>query len=134
MAKIGIYTLFYNSINYGGILQAYALNRVIREADNDCEVLNFNYDYSIDTRSRIKIQLKKGIFSFIKKSCLHVFNKNKFKKYSVLAKGRREAFKEFVDKNIAYLYYFFIIAISLIYFYLFGGRHSDIIPYKFIGN
>lgn len=102
MAKIGIYTLFYNSINYGGILQAYALNRVIREADNDCEVLNFNYDYSIDTRSRIKIQLKKGIFSFIKKSCLHVFNKNKFKKYSVLAKGRREAFKEFVDKNIKY--------------------------------
>ena len=37
--KIAIITHYYNSLNYGGLLQAYALSKVIEELGYDCDVL-----------------------------------------------------------------------------------------------
>lgn len=35
--KIGILTLYYKNYNYGGLLQAYALQRILQRYDADCE-------------------------------------------------------------------------------------------------
>ena len=37
MKKIGIITYYYNSINYGGVLQAYALTKVLQELGYNAE-------------------------------------------------------------------------------------------------
>ena len=41
MRKVGIITQFHNSINYGGVLQAYALCRAIREMGHPAEQIRF---------------------------------------------------------------------------------------------
>lgn len=103
MDKVGIYTLFYKSINYGGILQAYALNRRIREMGYSSETINFNNDITLSAFQRVKIQLNKhGVLKFILK-CFEVFIRNY--KQKILAKltvTRRTAFKKFIDNNITY--------------------------------
>lgn len=42
--KIGILTHFYNNINYGGVLQAYALTKVLNDKGYDAEQISFNID------------------------------------------------------------------------------------------
>lgn len=55
MAKVGVITFLHND-NFGSSLQAYALQRVIREAGYDCEHL----DYQPDPREKILNLLKSG--------------------------------------------------------------------------
>ena len=40
MRKVGITTLYHNTINYGGALQAYALQKKIEELGCDCKVID----------------------------------------------------------------------------------------------
>lgn len=39
--RIGIITMYYGSTNYGGLLQAYALEEVLRELGYDCEQISY---------------------------------------------------------------------------------------------
>ena len=57
--KIGIITMFYNSSNYGGILQAYALTKVINKYDMEAEQINYNHFTAFSAKKRIKIKLIK---------------------------------------------------------------------------
>lgn len=41
MKRIGIMTQYHNSENYGGLLQAYALNAVIRKLGYECETIDY---------------------------------------------------------------------------------------------
>jgi len=41
--KIGILTHYYGSNNYGGVLQAYALTKVLRDMGYDAEQICFPY-------------------------------------------------------------------------------------------
>lgn len=45
MKKIGILTHYHNSLNYGGVLQAYALQRVCQSLDYTSEVKQVDFDY-----------------------------------------------------------------------------------------
>ena len=73
--KIGIITHYYKSKNYGGNLQAYALQRYLSK---EYEVEQICYQ-----SSNIKVQSKKellkelGIWAFGKKAAKHIFNKLK---------------------------------------------------------
>ena len=40
MKKVGIIT-FHASHNYGSMLQAYALQQVVKSFGNECEIINF---------------------------------------------------------------------------------------------
>lgn len=96
--KIGILTLFYNNNNYGAMLQAYALQRVLTKKNVDNEVINF--DYSNKTYSMKKDFLKsiEGVFPkllFLANRMMNVFervllyghNKKINKKIAVRAKA-----------------------------------------------
>lgn len=45
--KVGIITQYYNSENYGGLLQAYALNRAVRGLGCDCETISYSEAVSL---------------------------------------------------------------------------------------
>lgn len=63
--KVGIVTMFYNSSNYGGILQAYALTKVINKYDMEAEQINYNHLTAFSAKQRMKMQLIKYV-PFIK--------------------------------------------------------------------
>ena len=41
MKRVGIITLYHNNSNYGGILQAYALNSAVCALGYDCRVIDY---------------------------------------------------------------------------------------------
>lgn len=104
MKKIGIITLYYNNDNYGGIAQAYALNKYIENLGYDSEVISYKRTpvHIPGVRERIK---KEGLFSVIcskmemlpEKLILKISTKYVVKKYgSDLEKKinqRKDAFK-----------------------------------------
>ena len=57
--KIGILTMFYNSSNYGGILQAYALSRAIKALGLDVEQICYNHYSAWSIKHRIKLKIIK---------------------------------------------------------------------------
>lgn len=75
MKKI-ITATFFNEINYGAVLQAYALQRKLIEISNksiDCKVLN--YEYNNNKQPKIRLSLNKGnlvyIYSIIMEKIYH---------------------------------------------------------------
>ena len=55
MSRVGVITFLHND-NYGSTLQAYALQRVIRELGHDCKHL----DYAPDRKEKIRNLLRSG--------------------------------------------------------------------------
>lgn len=53
MKKIGIVSLYYNSVNYGGLAQAYALNRYFMDLGYESELISYD-------RIRKKTSIPKG--------------------------------------------------------------------------
>lgn len=94
MKKI-ITATFFNEINYGAVLQAYALQRKLIEISNnsvDCKVLNYEYNDN-NKPAKIRLSLKKGnlvyIYSVIMEKIYH-------KEYELLKKK----FSYFVSNKI----------------------------------
>ena len=100
MIKAGIITLFHNSLNYGGILQAFALQEML--TDNDVNVYEIDYTPTTKNKSQktflnmlkfksLKQIAKKTINYFIKKIYGCLFSKH----FSELYKQRQKAFDGF---------------------------------------
>ena len=75
--KIGILT-FHWGTNYGGILQAYALQCFLRSSNFDAEIINyapktFRDNFLLCFRSRSISSIKKNIFNFLKERKLRRF-------------------------------------------------------------
>lgn len=95
MIKIGIITYFYNSTNYGGVLQSYALcNAINKLGNNKIKAEQICYDYDSFTNNKIK--LKQRIKNFIKRILSLFVKKYRFKPQ----KGKIRAFKDFVNQYI----------------------------------
>lgn len=56
---VGIITMFYNSSNYGGILQAYALTKVLADCGLEAEQIRYDNLSSFSFSSRLKNKLHK---------------------------------------------------------------------------
>ena len=94
MKKIGIITYFYNSTNYGGILQAYALCKALNSLEGvEAEQISYDYDsHIVKKKKNIKLLLKRNV-----KRCLSLW----IKKYGVSEDEEKKiAFKYFVDRHI----------------------------------
>ena len=65
--KIGIITLYHNSYNYGGILQAFALCRILQRNGVQPEQISYEHIINTSFKERIGRLFENGIFSAIKK-------------------------------------------------------------------
>ena len=101
--KIGILTLFYNNINYGGCLQAYALTKVLNKMGYDAEQISFemtslkNFYSDYTTLEKIKVMGIKGV-----KVLIDRLTKKKTKEckiQGVALEEKKEYFTDFI-KNI----------------------------------
>lgn len=83
MKKIGIMT-FHKAINYGAILQTYALNAFLNKNNFFCETIDYNCDYITNEYKLVKFNLKniKGSIN----TAINIFNnisrKSKFNKFT----------------------------------------------------
>ena len=94
MKKICIITNYYNSTNYGGILQAYALCKALNSLEGvEAEQISYDYDsHIVKKKKNIKLLLKRNV-----KRCLSLW----IKKYGVSEDEEKKiAFKYFVDRHI----------------------------------
>ena len=57
--RVGIITLYHNSQNYGGLLQAYALVKILKLKGYDAEQIDFDNQRK-DLLTQIKIFIKKS--------------------------------------------------------------------------
>jgi len=65
--RVGIITMFHNSINYGGVLQAYALYKIIQNQGFECDVIRYSENKrenkQIPAIAIIKKELVRGGFN-----------------------------------------------------------------------
>lgn len=62
MEKVGIITHFYNSTNYGGVLQAYALCNFLNNIEYDAEQICFEREITYKRRIKLYLKAIKKIF------------------------------------------------------------------------
>lgn len=106
MKKVGIITMYYNSNNYGGVLQAYALQKVISKLGYDCKQISFNKTIKNKTLILLKNHIiddgVKFTFNWGLDRAKKIINNNLAKKIiskqsQKLFKKRKETFKSFRD-------------------------------------
>lgn len=86
--KIGIIT-YQRAINYGAILQAYALQNTIKELGYHCEIIDYRNAKLEDRHEKITFALNKGIKDLLKYFLLgREFNK------------KHDKFREFADRYL----------------------------------
>jgi len=80
--KIGIIT-YHNAINYGAILQTYALNKYINDCGKECETINYHSPKIDLVYKLIKIDIKKPrlLFNSIIGFKNNIIKKIKFKRF-----------------------------------------------------
>lgn len=67
MKKVGIITMYYGSKNYGGALQAYALQKAVSQMGYECEQIAFKREGKKDFKSRVRNRLEvNSIFEVLK--------------------------------------------------------------------
>lgn len=73
--KVGLVPLLYNEYNYGGVLQFYALQRILKNSNIECDIIFFNNDekisyFELSIREKMLLNLKRTIYAFFdKKAC-----------------------------------------------------------------
>lgn len=106
--KVGIITHFYNTINYGGILQAYALCHFLEQERIDSEQICYgeNTDHSIGILGRLAKATPKRIIQKGKTVLYRFFcRKTKPKEYAFLQKTlseRHAKFNLFSEKQVSH--------------------------------
>ena len=98
--------MFYKSINYGGVLQAYALCRVLNNLGYTSEQIKYIWDKGLIPRSKfakykksLRHLLSKALTISMKKCSKMIFSKRHTKELEKL-KYRKAAFASFADKYV----------------------------------
>lgn len=97
--RVGIFTLYYNNANYGGIAQAYALQTYIETLGYDCNVIN----YHRTTKSIFGSPVVKRSFLRKLKDKIVWIVENIFSKYNEVSFQKRDnAMRYFRENSIAH--------------------------------
>lgn len=98
--KVGIITIYKNNYNYGGILQAYALNKKINDLGYDCKTISYEPGKNAIYPNKI-VQLEQySKIEAIKKIKEKLYTKFKSKKYKNIFYERKKKLDEFKYKYI----------------------------------
>lgn len=108
MKRVGIITLFNNNYNCGGILQALALQEVIKKFGYECEIINYKRNILSEpiNENKLKKLIKKvnnieskgDVINLLLKPMDKFFNK----KISNEILERKTKYKKFIDSNVSY--------------------------------
>ncbi|MBR2025287.1 MAG: polysaccharide pyruvyl transferase family protein [Clostridia bacterium] len=97
MKKVGLITYYGN--NYGGMLQAYALQRVIKQNGYECKIISNDFLYTIGKFQKMRLyfrKLSRAMFhlpTYIKKGTA-------IRKHSLQNEKKNDKFREFLCENI----------------------------------
>lgn len=95
--KIGIITLPFN-INYGGILQNFALQKVLKEMGHQVSTIEEKNSYKLRIPKRYLAYTKRIILRYLfRKKCEIFFEKNEFNRLQIISKD----LQQFIKRNIA---------------------------------
>lgn len=102
MKDVAILTKYYRNYNYGGMLQGYALHRVITELGYSCDIISYDVNQNKNPVYRNVAQQCKqyGMSSAVKKALEKVIAKFNFTIKDVLV-SRQELFNKFMEMNAA---------------------------------
>ena len=99
MKKIGIITMYYQNFNYGGQLQAYALQKAVEKLGVNCDQICVNYSTTNSAKRKIKSYIKiEGVWFTLKligKKLIYWFPNRLFVKKN--CRKRMENFWRFSD-------------------------------------
>lgn len=96
--KIGILT-FYNTTNYGALLQAYALQNKIHELGKECEIIRYDCEEITKREKAISFLEIRSIKELIKYIVLNSSQKKKFNKFIEFEQNFMMESKDIYDKN-----------------------------------
>ena len=105
MKKVGIISLYYNSKNYGGLLQAYALDKYISELGYDSELISYKREnikplYLPPQQTKMQKLVKMGIAEVVWRVYSKIVTRFFAKRYSECLNSRTEKVSEFREKSI----------------------------------
>lgn len=101
--RVGILTLYYKNRNYGGLLQAYALRKVISDFGYECEQISYQLSKT-PLKRKIENAINYGGFRnfiitiFIESGCKRLLQKIFANKISKKCLKREKAFNDFIKK------------------------------------
>ena len=93
--KVGILTIYKKNYNYGGILQAYALNKKITDMGYDCKTISYVGEKNAIYPSKIAQLEQYSKLEAIKKIKEKVFSKFKTKKFKKIFNERKKKIDDF---------------------------------------
>jgi hypothetical protein len=102
--RIGILTMLTNSVNYGGVLQAYALVRAVKNLMGDCEIEQICFERSPESAPGVSKTKKTPNISTLARSLIHkivYFRQNRnLRRFLATKNKKRDIFKTFVDSYV----------------------------------
>ena len=100
LVTIGVVSLFYNSTNYGGVLQSYALVEVLSDMDVNARQICYKRESKLSAKRFLKVFNPIKLYRFVKGKIHHFKNRENQKKVNDAAARRSEPFSLFVNANI----------------------------------
>lgn len=97
MLKVGILTHYYESVNYGGNFQAYALCEILNQSNVYAEQISYKFSegYKKTLKQKIKLYFQTGFKTFFPVLKAKIFQKTHRKQIKKFEQERREVFKIF---------------------------------------
>lgn len=98
--KIGIVTHFYNTNNYGGILQAFAMCRILEKCGYTSEQLRFIWQVELLDSENRNISLSSKVLFRLKNEMKNIFKGKSAEENRIISQKRRELFFDWAKTNI----------------------------------
>ena len=102
--KVGIVTHFNKSVNYGGVLQAYALTKKLNDLGYDAEQIAYKVSYvnlnAPKNTSFLQKLTVKRVLGAIKRRVKKLIFKKRIKNEQLAVQEKRDYFKKWTDKNV----------------------------------
>ncbi len=100
MKKAGIVTFYHNSVNFGGVLQAYALCEVLRRNGIEAEQIPYCYRKRKSEEGILHKIQRKGITEIITSFTGHLRRKANKQRFLQIQKQKQDAFLPFLTEKI----------------------------------
>ena len=100
MKKIGIITLFHNNLNYGAVLQAYALCKILNKNGHDAAQISYKHKFMSRRESSLHKARRMGIVLICRRVIEKIYNRLNIKKFSDIRLKLSDLFKRFIEDFI----------------------------------